>query len=78
MLSTRTRNMKSHRRRVVMQQAVKRSTNISFMSTHKLNENMNIKMNNNKDIMLKNDQDNIQARESTHPVEKYTTMSLYM
>ena len=61
-----------------MQQVVKQSTNISFMSTHKLNENMTIKMNNNKDIMLKNDQDNIQARESTHPVERYTTMSLYM
>ena len=36
-----------------MQQVVKQSTNISFMSTHKLNENMTIKMNNNKDIVLK-------------------------
>ena len=45
-----------------MQQAVKRSTSISSISTHKLNENMAIKMNSNKDSMLKYDQDNIQAR----------------
>ena len=53
--------MQSHKRRAVMQQAVKQSADISSMSTHKLNENIAIKMNINKDIMLKNDQDNIQV-----------------
>ena len=61
-----------------MQQAIKRSTNISLMSTHKLSKNMAIKMNSDKDSMLKGDQDNTQAKESTHPIKKYTTMSLYM
>ena len=61
-----------------MQQAVKQSTDISSMSTHKQNKNMEIKTNNDKDIMLKDYQDNIQARESTHPVGRYTTTSLYM
>ena len=37
--------MKSHRRRVVMQQAVKQGANISSMSTYKPNKNMKIKMN---------------------------------
>ena len=45
-----------------MQQAVKQSASISSMSTHKLNENMTIKMNRNKNNMLKYDEDNIQAR----------------
>ena len=62
---TQTSNMQSHRRRAVMQQAVKQSTNISSMSTHKLNDNMTIKMNSNTDIILKDDPDNIQAKEST-------------
>ena len=48
------------------------------MSIHKLNENMIIKTNNDKDNILKDDQDNIQARESLHPVGRYITMSLYM
>ena len=39
---------------------------------------MTIKMNSDKYNMLKDDQDNIQAKESTHQVKKYTTMSLYM
>ena len=42
-----------------MQQTIKQSENISSMSTHKLRENMTIKMNSNKDNILKNDQDNI-------------------
>ena len=41
-----------------MQQAIKYSANISSMATHKLNENITIKMNINKDNMLKYDQDN--------------------
>ena len=45
-----------------MQQTVKQSVDISSMSTHKLHENMTIKMNSDKDNMLKDDQDNIQAR----------------
>ena len=57
-----------------MQQAVKQNAGISSMSTHKLNENMIIKMNNNKDSMLKNDQDNIQAKESITKTTRYTTM----
>ena len=61
-----------------MQQAVKQSADISSISTHKLNENMTINMNSDKDNMPKDNQDNIQARESTHPVGRYTTMSLYM
>ena len=59
---TQTSNMQTHRRRAVMQQAVKQSIDISSMSTHKLNENMTIKMNSDKDNMRKDDQDNIQAR----------------
>ena len=54
--------MQSHKRRAVMQQAVKQSANISSMSTHKLNENMTIKMNRNNDNILKNDQDNITSK----------------
>ena len=69
--------MQSHKRRAVMQQAVKQSANTSSMSAHKLNENMKIKTNSDKDNMLKDDQDNIQARESTDPVKIYTTMSPY-
>ena len=61
-----------------MQQAVKRSADIPHMSTRKLSENMTIKANSDKDNMLKDDQDNIQEKESTHQVERYTTMSLYM
>ena len=38
-----TNNMQTHRRRAIMQQTVKQGTNISFMSTHKLNKNMTIK-----------------------------------
>ena len=45
--------MQSHRKRAVIQHAVKQSTNISSMSTLKINENMTIKMNNNKDNILK-------------------------
>ena len=48
-----------------MQQTVKHGANISSMSTHKLNDNMTIKMNSNTDIILKDDPDNIQAKEST-------------
>ena len=33
---TRTNDMQSHRRRVVMQQAIKQNTYISSMTTHKL------------------------------------------
>ena len=47
-----------------MKQTVKQDTNISSMFTHKLNENMIIKMNSNNDNILENNQDNIQARES--------------
>ena len=65
-----------------MQQAVKQSANISHMSTHmsthKLSENMAIKANSDKNNRLKDDQDNIQAKESTYQVKRYTTMSLYM
>ena len=57
--------MQSHRRIVVMQQAIKQSAGISSMSTQKLNKNMTIKMNSNKNSTLKDDQDNIQAKEST-------------
>ena len=39
-----------------MKQAIKQRASISSMSTHKLNENMTIKMNSNKDSMLKDDQ----------------------
>ena len=46
-----------------MKQTVKQDTNISSMFTHKLNENMIIKMNSNNDNILENNQD-IQARES--------------
>ena len=62
MRPTWTSNMQTHRRRAVMQQAVKQSADTSSMSTHKLNENMKIKTNNDKDNMLKDDQVNIQAR----------------
>ena len=34
------------------------------MSTHKLNENMTIKMNSNKDNILENIQDNMQESET--------------
>ena len=57
-----------------MQQVVKQRASISSMSTHKLNENMTIKMNSNKDSMPKDDQDNIQAGESTLRQTRYTTM----
>ena len=53
MRPTWTSNMQTHRRRTVMKQTVKQDTNISSMFTHKLNENMIIKMNSNKDNMLK-------------------------
>ena len=43
MQPTQTSNMQTHRRRAIMQQTVKQGTNISFMSTHKLNKNMTIK-----------------------------------
>ena len=61
-----------------MQQEVKRSANILHISTRKLSENMKIKANSDKDNMLKDDQDNIQTKESTHQVKRYTTMILYM
>ena len=74
-----TNNMQTHRRRAIMQQTVKQGTNISSMSTHKLNENMIIKMNNNKDSMLKNDQDNIQAKESITKTNKiYSNMNIHV
>ena len=69
MRPTQTSNMQSHRRRVVMQQAIKKSTDTSFMSTYKLNENKKIKTNSDKNSMLKNDQDNIRARKSIHQVK---------
>ena len=65
MRSTWTSNMKTHMRRAIMHQAAMKRIGISPMSTHKLNENITIKMNSNKDSMLKDDQDNIQAKEST-------------
>ena len=52
-----------------MQQAVKRSADISTMSIYKLSENMTIKVNSVKDNMLKDDQDKTQTRESTHLVK---------
>ena len=64
--------MQTHRRRADMQQAVKQSASISSMSTHKLNENMTIKMNSNKDNMLKDDQNNIQANELITKTTRYT------
>ena len=70
--------MQSHKIRVVMQQAVKRSADISTMSIYKLSENMTIKVNSVKDNMLKDDQDNIRARESTHQVKIYIMMSIYV
>ena len=73
-----TTNMQSCKRRAIMQQAIKRSADISHMSTRKLSKNMTIKANSDKDNILKNDQDNIQAKESTHQVERYTTMNLCM
>ena len=51
-----------------MQQTVKQGTNISSMSTHKLN----------KDNTLKNDQDNIPARESILRQIRYITIWAYM
>ena len=64
MQPTQTSNMQTHRRRAIMQQTVKQGTNISSMSTHKLN----------KDNTLKNDQDNIPARESILRQTRYTTI----
>ena len=64
MQPTQTSNMQTHRRRAIMQQTVKQGTNISSMSTHKLN----------KDNTLKNDQDNIPARESRLRQIRYTTI----
>ena len=57
-----------------MKQAIKQRASISSMSTHKLNENMTIKMNSNKDSMLKDDQDNIQVGESTLRQIRYIAM----
>ena len=59
---TQTNNIQTHRRR-----AVKKSASISSMSTHKLNENMTIKMNSNKDSILTDDQ-------STLRQIRYTTI----
>ena len=71
--------MQSHRKRAVIQHAVKQSTNISSMSTHKLNGNMTIKMNSNKDSMLKYDQDNIQTNDSiTKTNEIYSNMNIHI
>ena len=62
-----------------MQQAVKRSTDISHMSTRKLNKNMTIKTNSDKDSMLKNDQDNIQARKiNTSSRKIYNNESIHV
>ena len=62
-----------------MQQAVKQSASISSMSTHKLNENMTIKMNSNKDNMLKDDQNNIQANELiTKTNTIYSNMNIHV
>ena len=74
MRPTWTSNMQTHRRRAVMQQAVKQNVGISSMSAHKLNKNMTIKINNNKDSMLKFDQDNIQENDSITKTTRYTTM----
>ena len=46
--------------------------------THVHIQAMIIKMNSDKDNMLKDNQGNVQVDESTHQVEKCTTMSLYM
>ena len=73
MRPTQTSNMQTHRRRVVMQQKIKQSVDISSMSTHKLNENMTIKMNSDKYSMLKDDQDNIQVKELTLRQTRDTT-----
>ena len=62
MRPTWTSNMQTHRRRAVMQQAVKQNVGISSMSIYNLNKNIKIKMDSDKDNMLKDDQDNIQAR----------------
>ena len=62
-----------------MQQAIKQSASISSMSTHKLNENMTIKMNSNKDNMLKDDQNNIQANELiTKTNTIYSNMNIHV
>ena len=45
-------------------------------TTHVHIRAMTIKMNNDKYNMLKDDLDNIQARESTHQVKRYRTVSL--
>ena len=47
-------------------------------TTHVHIQAMTIKMNNDKDSMLKDYQDDIQARELTHQVKWYTTVSLCM
>ena len=79
MRPTQTSNMQTHRKRAVMQQKVKQSVNISSMSTHKLNENMTIKMNSNKDNMLKDDQNNIQANELiTKTNTIYSNMNIHV
>ena len=71
--------MQSHRKRAVIQHAVKQSTNISSMSTLKINENMTIKMNNNKDNILKNDQDNITSKRINTKINKiYNNMSIHV
>ena len=45
MLLTQTNNMQSHRRRVVMHHTIMQNNYISSKFTHKLIENMTIKMN---------------------------------
>ena len=62
-----------------MQQVVKKSANIPSMSTHKLSENMTIKMNSNKDSMLKNDQDNITSkRVNTETNKIYNNVNIHV
>ena len=62
-----------------MQQTVKQGANILSMSTHKLNENMTIKMNGNNDNILKNDQDNITSKRINTKTNKiYNNMSIHV
>ena len=79
MRPTWTSNMQTHRRRAVMQQAVKWNAGISSMSIYNLNKNIKIKMSSNKDSMLKDAQDNIQANESITKTNKiYSNMNIHV
>ena len=58
-----------------MQHTVKQSTRYI---THVHIQAMMIKMNNDTNFMLKDNQEDIQARESTCQIKRYTTMNPYM